>query len=152
MGKHSRDKGINFEQLIATAYRERWPGVTVRRSEQAHRPFEPDVVVDHHPFGSRLWTECQHADDPTPLRKLAQAERDIGAAMERQGAGPDLTAIAANHLYPIVVWRQSCSRVINMTTRMWVIERISGKNEHMEAWKDLVVTLHFQSWLAALGA
>lgn len=150
MGKHSRDKGINFEQLIATAYRERWPGVTVRRSEQAHRPFEPDVVIDHHPFGTRLWTECQHADDPTPLRKLAQAERDILAMMERKGfADP---AAVAQTVYPIVVWRQSGCRSINMSTRVWVLEKISGNDKHMPVWCDLVVTLDFRSWLAALGA
>lgn len=150
MGKHSRDKGIDFEQLVATAYRDRWPGFNVRRSEQAHRPFEPDVVVDHHPFGSRLWTECQHADIPSPLKKLAQAERDILAALGRKGfADPDA---AIHTIYPIVVWRRTAGRVISMTTRMWVIESISGKTTHMGGWQDLVVTMDFRSWLAVLGA
>lgn len=150
MGKHSRDKGIDFEQLVATAYRERWPGVTVRRSEQAHRPFEPDVVIDHHPFGSRLWTECQHADDPRPLVKLLQAERDILAAIER--GRPDQTSGDDGRLYPIVVWRRSGARVISLTTRMWVVHAISGNIRAMDGWKDLVVTMDFRSWLAALGA
>ncbi len=138
MGKHQRDKGKGFEQLVADAYRQAWPTATVRRSLQAHRAYEPDVVIEAHPLGSRFWTECQHADAPTPLVKLAQAERDIAACNR------------TNYL-PLVVWRKSGSRTVNVTTRMWVIEALAGRPHHMEVWKDLVVTLDFEEWLAALS-
>lgn len=140
MGKHQRDKGKAFEQLVADAYRKAWPGATVRRSLQAHRPYEPDVVVEAHTLGERFWTECQHADDPTPLTKLAQAERDI-AALNKSGPR-----------YPLVVWRRSGSRTVHMTTRIWVMDAIVGRPHGMEGWRDLVVTLDFTAWLKALGA
>lgn len=141
MGKHSRDKGKGFEQLVANAYRKQWKEATVRRSLQAHRPYEPDVVVEAHPLASRFWTECQHADDPNPLTKLAQAERDISKL-----------AVPIPVRLPLVVWRKSGSRTVYVTTRMWVLDAITGRVNSMAAWRDLVVTLDFEKWLVALGA
>lgn len=138
MGKKSRTKGRSFEQLVADAYRTQWPTAVVRRSLQAHRAFEPDVVVEDHRLGSQLWTECQHADASTPLQKLAQAERDLEKV---------------NRKYlPIVVWRSTGSRVVNLTTRLWVLEELGGRPDlHMQEWGQLVVTCDFHKWLKALG-
>lgn len=140
MGAHQRNKGRSFEQLVADAYRKRWPAATVRRSLQAHQPYEPDVVIEGHPLGARFWTECQHADSPAPLTKLAQAERDITKLNSSQ---PRL---------PLVVWRKSGSRTVNVTTRMWCLDALAGRQHHMEAWGLLTVTLDFDEWLIALGA
>jgi hypothetical protein len=140
MGKHSRDKGRSFEQLVATAYRRQWKEATVRRALQAHRAFEPDVVVEGHALGARFWTECQHADSPEPLVKLAQAERDINRL------NTNVVRL------PLVVWRRSGSRTVQLTTRLWVLDSIAGRSHHMADWQGLVVTLDFHAWLAALGA
>lgn len=142
MGKKSRTKGRSFEQLVADVYRTQWPAAVVRRSLQAHRAYEPDVVVEDHRLGQRLWTECQHADASTPLQKLAQAERDI-LALNRP-TGP--------RLLPIVVWRSTGSRTVSLTTRLWVLEELGGHADvHMEEWGQLVVTVDFHKWLKALG-
>lgn len=145
MGKHSRTKGRSFEQLVANAYRKRWPlDCTVRRSLQSDRAYEPDVVVEGHHLGCRFWTECNHADDPQPLVKLAQAERDLAVASK--------TWSPKGGYLPLVVWRKSGSRVIHVTTRMWVLQELGGHPARMEGWSDLVVTMDFQAFLHALGA
>lgn len=145
-GAHSRTKGHTFERLVADAYRKAWPTAQVRRSLQAHQPFEPDVVVEGleaaHP-AQLLWTECQHADAPTPNGKLAQAERDLAALSLPPGHRRRL---------PVVVWRKSGSKTVNMTTRMWVMDSFAGREHHMESWQSLVVTLDFYEWLTALSA
>lgn len=146
MGKHSRTKGRSFEQLIATQYRMRWAAATVRRSLQAHRPYEPDVVIegDDVPAWVRaLWTECQHADAPQPLVKLAQAERDILKA-EAAGRGEPVPG----HLWlPIVVWRKSGAGVVNVTARLGVVlDLIGGETTR----HSLVITLPFAEFLRSI--
>jgi hypothetical protein len=120
MGKTSRVKGRSFEQLIANLYRDRWPVATVRRSLQAHKPFEPDVVVQHPTcvLINALWTECQHADAPAPLTKLAQAERDIQRALDN-GRRPQ-----HGQYLPIVVWRKTGAAEVRVTSRLWVVDQL----------------------------
>lgn len=152
MGTHSRNKGRSFEQLIANLYRNRWPAATVRRSLQAHRPHEPDVVVEHPgvPWVRALWTECQHADTPQPLVKLAQAERDILAA-ERAGRGEPVPG----HLWlPVVVWRQSGASVVHATTRLGILLLLTNGDRAVVTAAtprpSLVVTMAFADLLAAI--
>lgn len=148
MGAHQRRKGRSFEQLVADEYRQAWPQLTVRRAWQAHKAHESDVVIDGHPVLSKLWTECNHADAPNPLDKLAQAERDIYAL---PGAGPAYTSDRTRSLprYPVVVWRKSASRIINVTTRLWVLDDLAGR-ESAPALRSLVVTVAFDEWLSAI--
>lgn len=137
-----RRKGHDFERVVADVYRKTWKTATVRRSLQAHQPFEPDVVVEGHLIGERLWTECQCSNDPTPMVKLLQAERDVAALSIKTG----------NHdrRLPIVVWKRSGTRAAQVTTRMWVIRELGCFGGMPAAWHDLPVTLDFAQWLGAL--
>jgi len=144
-----RSKGRSFEQLVADAYRTAMPAAVIRRSLQAHQPFEPDVVVEHpvsHAL-SRLWTECQHANEPAPLVKLAQAERDIIVA-----GGPRL---------PVVVWRKTRGKTVQVTTRIWVLGALGlayplelelELELELGKWTTLVVTVDFYEWLALISS
>jgi hypothetical protein len=114
MGALQRTKGHNFERDIAALYRRRWPTATVRRSLQSHAAFEPDVVIegDVPDVVARLWTECQCSNNPTPLVKLEQAERDCAKSTET--------------LYPVVVWRKSGSRTTYATCRLDTLVELFG--------------------------
>ncbi len=133
-GAGRRNKGHSFERLIATAYRKRWPDRVVRRSIQSHQAFEPDVVVE----GVPLWTECQHATNASPLVKLAQAERDVRSVTEP--------------IYPVVVWRKTGGRTINVTMRLGsMLSMVVADDEvclkvDTEHWNH-VITLDFDEWL-----
>lgn len=72
-GRRSRLKGKVFERKIASLFRERFPFIAplVRRSIQSRQAEESDVTGV-----PGLWIECQHAADPTPIKKLQQAIRD----------------------------------------------------------------------------
>jgi hypothetical protein len=51
------------------------------------------------------------------------------------------------------VWRATGGRSIQLTTRLWVIAAHSTDLQVIrEAHRDLVVTLDFHAWLAAIGA
>lgn len=129
-GAARRLKGIRFEQLVATAYRTRWPSHVVRRSEQSHKAFEPDVVVE----GIPLWTECQHATTSTPLRKLEQAEDDC----------------TPMH-YPVVVWRRTGARAVNATMALTTLLSTYGQYDasaRLYNSLDSIVTLDFRHWLS----
>lgn len=78
MGRLSRTKGVAFEQLIAVDLRRALPRATIHRSSQADRPYNPDVVIegDAPELARRLWLELEDSARPSPLDKLAQAERD----------------------------------------------------------------------------
>lgn len=107
------------------------------------------MVVEHHPLGARLWTECNHADNPNPLVKLVQAERDIKAVYNVRHLDPLVEDLPP--AYPMVVWRKSGGRAIQLTTRLWVLEDMHGTVRPLPVWSMLVVTLDFYAWLAALG-
>lgn len=112
MGKISRTKGRSFEQAIARKLRERWPDMDVRRSSQAERAYNSDVFVTGHPVLESLWLELQDARNPTPAAKIVQAERDIDAG--------GLIATRA----PVVVWHRLGERVVHVTTRLWVLDKM----------------------------
>lgn len=127
-GKRSAAKGPSFERLIASKLREvydpprlveecqvaakaRQTAVLrelhkrsrVRRSDQGRGAQEPDLVV----IGCPCWLELNHANDPRPLAKLAQAERD--------------TIATESPLWPVVVWQKTRSKTINVTMRTWTL-------------------------------
>ncbi len=157
MGKLSRTKGRSFEQHVATAYRMLWPAAAVRRSLQAHQPFEPDVVVEGGApeWALRLWTECQHARGCTPLVKLAQAERDIKALKK------SLTALGSSFSarLPVVVWREHGTSKIQLTTRLWVLGEVFARRGERLSWvplvdgaQDLIITLEFATLIELIKA
>lgn len=115
-GKLARTKGRAFEQEIARRYRALWPKATVRRALQAHKAYEPDVVVE----GLNLWTECQDASDPNPVAKLTQAVRDMGRAQER-GFIPE-----GMRVYPVVVWHKKGERAEWATFRLADLMALAG--------------------------
>jgi len=153
MGKLSRRKGKTFEQHIATQYRLLWPDAEVRRSLQAHKPYEPDVVVVHPKLSwvTALWTECQHAKESTPGAKLQQAERDVQEWEARQ------TDRHSKRL-PIVVWKTHGSGVVRLTTRLWVLVQMTTKDDRYppdliqlrDGAEDMVITTDFQSWITLI--
>lgn len=137
-GLRSRRKGHNFERLIATAFREAWPLATVRRGQQGDGAHEPDVVIDGDaPLTiRRLWIECQCANNPTPVLKLQQAERDAWESPAREVA------------VPLAVWHRSKEHVSWVTCRLGslvalgLIAAASPPN--------LLSTMDFDAFLAAL--
>lgn len=139
-GKFSRDKGHDFERFVANAYRLAWPSASVRRSLQAHNADEPDVVVEHATsmILNTLWTECQHAATPTPLAKLAQAERDCAR----------MSTVGTQRL-PVVVWKKTRGGKIQVTTRLWVLgitlNRVMLPIQNPS--EQLIITLDFGEWL-----
>jgi hypothetical protein len=154
MGKLSRRKGKTFEQHVATAYRLLWPDAEVRRSLQAHKPYEPDVVVVHPrlPWVTALWTECQHAKESTPKLKLQQAERDVEEWRKRQ--------TEKHHArLPIVVWKTHGSGTVQLTTRLWVLVQMTTKPDRfpplllphlVDGAEDTVITTDFNSWITLI--
>lgn len=152
MGKSQRIKGRAFEQLIATAYRERWPEAVVRRSLQAHQPYESDVVVEHPdlPRVAAMWTECQHAAKPAPLIKLAQAERDADKA-KSVGCYPSTPVMGGRHPWlPVVVWRKSGAAQVNATMRHWVWATLAGIVHEPAGLDRVVITLDFRDFMSAV--
>jgi hypothetical protein len=109
-----REKGKRFERDIAARLREVFPATDVRRSSQADRAANSDVVITGEPLLERLWLELQDARDPTPLAKLQQAERDIAVARRTD----------VNYRLPIVIWHRIRERASQVTTRLWVLDEI----------------------------
>jgi hypothetical protein len=104
MSLMSREKGKRFERRIADDLRRALPQATIRRSLQAHRAYEPDVVIegDAPTLAKRLWLELTDSRAPAPLDKLAQAERDA------QGKG----------CLEVVVWHRLGERSVQATMRL----------------------------------
>jgi hypothetical protein len=144
MGAMQRNKGKSFERVIASQLRALWPGADVHRSSQAERAREPDVAIAGHApeLARRLWLELQDARKPTPLTKLAQAEKDIEAQ----------SLLQMESRRPVVVWHKLLERTIWVTTRFWVLCELSGWS-HTPDYRcapthELVVTV---DWVAFLG-
>ncbi len=123
MGLMQRRKGRAYEQLIARELRAAFPAAEVRRSSQADRAANSDVVVTGTPVLERLWLELQDAREPTPVAKLAQAERDIAAGLR---AGRATTATTAAVRLPVVIWHRLGARSHHVTTRLWVLDTLRG--------------------------
>ena len=136
MSAMQRRKGRSFEQQIATAYRGLLPHRVVRRSLQAHQPFEPDVVIE----GVPVWTECQDARHPTPEKKHQQAVRDIAKAKQHG-------VIHANVL-PVVVWHRIRERESWATFEWSDLAFLLGVDT--SKMPSMLVTVTFRDFLAAL--
>lgn len=113
VGRKSRNKGAAFERLVVNTIKKAWPDVEVRRGKQSHYADEPDVVVrmltETDNICDRrdtLWIECQHANAPSPAKKMEQARRDAGAGAPHRGPASSV---------PVVVWRRTGSREVQAT-------------------------------------
>lgn len=141
MSKLSRTKGGVFERRIARELREAMPRATVRRSQQAERAYEPDVVVEGcaPTIARRLWLELTDSRTPSPLDKLAQAERDT-----------------AGHTRPpcplcLVVWHRTGAKSVQVTARLGVLcEVLGGDPTPVAGWLAVPVTVDWLQVLARL--
>lgn len=106
-GRQRRRKGGDFERKVARLIRKKYPTATTRRSEQAARAYEPDVVIEGDaPFAARrLWLELEDSRKPSPRTKMQQARRDISQAYKF--TAPDRA--------PAVVWHPYRKRTIYVT-------------------------------------
>jgi len=109
VGKAQREKGKRFEREWATELRTRFPAFAdqIHRAIQSRGPEAADVLGL-----PGFWFECQDSIDPTPLKKLEQAERD------QARSGLDLVPIAITH--------RSRSRSIEATLRLGDLQRLAG--------------------------
>lgn len=138
MSKLSRTKGGAFERRIARELREAMPLATVRRSMQAHRAYEPDVVVEGcaPSIARRLWLELTDSRAPSPLDKLAQAERDSAHCRE---------------WLPVVVWHKTGAKSVQVTARLGVLcEVLGGEPTVVGGYLGTPVTVDFYQVLARL--
>lgn len=115
MGKISRTRGANFERRIAARLRKQWPDATVRRSQQAHRAYESDIVVegDAPKMACMIWWELTDAAQPNPPVKFVQAQHD-------------LDALGNKRRIPIVVWHKKRALGIHVTTSIGWFDFIRG--------------------------
>lgn len=138
MSKLSRTKGRAYEQRISRELRAAMPRATVRRSQQAHRAYEPDLVIegDAPSIARRLWLELTDARSPSPLDKLAQAERD---------------AAHADPWLPLVVWHRTGAKSVQVTARLGVLcEVLGGEPTTTDGYLGTPVTVDWQQVLARL--
>ncbi len=119
MSAMQRRKGRKYEQEIARQLRAAFPAADVRRTSQADRAANSDVIVTGAPVLERLWLELQDARNPTPLAKLAQAERDIEAA-----APLAAMKMRGTLRMPVVIWHRMGERSHQVTTRLWVLDHL----------------------------
>ena len=97
-GRRNREKGKIFERQVAAqmipvlncpAFGDT---LVIRRSSQAERAYEADVMIEAQNAPSWLtdmWIECENAKEPDTKAKLEQAIHDAGKAMLRPDArGP----------------------------------------------------------------
>lgn len=141
MSKLSRTKGGAFERKIARELREAMPRATVRRSQQAHRAYEPDVVIEGNApsIALRLWLELTDSRAPSPLDKLAQAERDAAGYVWPPGP------------LPIVVWHRTGARAVQVTARLGTLcEVLGGEPTMVDGYLGTPVTVDWQQVLARL--
>lgn len=110
IGKLSRERGKIFERKVVNAFKEAFPAATIHRSSQADHAYDSDVTIkgDAPYFVRDLWLECENSMHPTPLKKLAQAERDVERHRERTG----------KQRMPVVVWQKKRAKVINVTVAL----------------------------------
>jgi hypothetical protein len=142
MGRMQRNKGKRFERDIAARLRVLWPDAEIRRSSQAERAYEADVFATGSPTLERLWLELQDAKAPTPLKKLAQAERDLAAG------GPHVQT----DRFPVVVWHRIRELTVHVTTRMWVIDCLRGiSGVTRSGADDVVVQLELGGFLGIVA-
>jgi hypothetical protein len=110
-------RGKKFERKIAKQLRTYFPEATVRRSLQADRAYDSDLVVE----GAQLprvlchiWWELNDEREPNPRRKLDQAHRDAALAEKRR----------ACFLFPLVIWHKYRSPDIHVTLQLDTLARL----------------------------
>lgn len=141
--KLSRTKGRAYEHLIARKLRAAFPDADVRRSSQADRAANSDVVATGSPVLESLWLELHDARRPDPKRKLEQAERDIVDSHRARGAGLRL---------PVVIWHRIHEHTHQVTTRLWVLDQLRGvlRLTNGLAGCDSMVTLDLEEFVGVL--
>lgn len=126
-----RIKGASFERRIARMLRERY-GADVHRSSQADRARNSDVVIEPGPGVPanlpRLWLELNDALRPDPIKKLAQAERDI-AREEVPGR------------VPVVVWHRLGEREVYASLRLYDLDWLCGVGHERAGGPMVTMTL-----------
>ena len=110
-GRFSRNKGKTFERRVAIVLREAFPEYAeiIRRSVQSREAEESDVAGL-----PGCWVECQHAANPTPLKKLEQAEHDV------------MVAKLYGEILPIAVTHKTRTKGVFVTLRMHHLDHIFG--------------------------
>lgn len=147
MGLMQREKGKTFERKVAAVIRERF-GVTVRRASQAERADNPDVFVEVGPTPlTRLWLELQDARQPTPGKKLAQAENDATAW---QDARSGMSGYVSR--WPVVVWHKLGERTVWATMRLNTLLDIVQPIPDAESESREVVTVELEALWRMLEA
>lgn len=139
MGLKSRTKGKVFERQVAAVLRARWPEALVRRASQGERADEADVFATGHPALEKLWLELHDAARPHPIDKLYQAERDVLAARKKGG----------RRRLPVVIWHRIRERVINVSTRMCIVNELASGYHDEDC--QAVITMDLEAFLALLG-
>lgn len=141
MGSRSVTRGKHYERWIAARWRKLWPDAIVRRSSQAERADNADLIVEGGPPAlSSLWLELNDASQPAPLTKLAQAERDVVAWWAPRRTEQRL---------PIVIWHRIGGRRHQATMRLHVLDVLRGLPPR--APDDAVVTLDLEDLERLLG-
>ena len=144
MGLRSRRKGCEAELVVRDRFLAAFPmlqQLTVRRSSQAERAFESDLIIEGPnvpDWLTRLWVECEHANVPDPAKKYAQAQRD--ADINRIRMGRDRT--------PIVCWRKTASRTIWLSTGLLHLTSLLG---FAQAPSNVLVTIELDEVLMLLA-
>ena len=141
MGLMQREKGKRFERAVADQLRTRYPKAIVRRASQAERADNPDVFAEGCPVLERLWLELQDARQPTPLAKLAQAERDAAAWAASRRAGAR---------WPVVVWHRLGERTTWVTLRLAVLLDLVAPLPDVQDERDHAVQLDLEAFLSIL--
>ena len=130
LGRRSRRKGPAFELVVrdhileALVSRNTTDGLTIRRSSQAERAWDADLIIEGPPPVPQwlldIWVECEHANDPNPAAKMVQAKRDAGAATLR----------LKRQRTPVVVWRRTGERTIWLSTELqFMLELLHAGND-----------------------
>jgi hypothetical protein len=137
----SRRKGHDFERWVVRKFKPIFGEKNVRRGQQSHGAFEPDVVV----LGTQLWHECQHSKRATPLKKLEQAERD---------KPPHMVAVAItkeNYQTPKVTLRLKDWYVLSSGVLGMSLGEAFGDDEIAEMTDEDTITLSFEEYVEFLN-
>lgn len=149
MGLRSRVKGKTFEREVRDHIQRAFAhldSLTIRRSSQAERAYESDLIIEgpnipHHL--TTLWVECEHANKPNPIKKYAQAIRDCELYVIRM----------QRPRVPIVCWRGTGERTVRLTTTLFNLNLLLlgiGSGSESEA-APLLVTTPLDEALAVLA-
>lgn len=122
MGLRSRTKGKVFETTVRHAFERLGavlPELVVRRSSQAERAHEADLIIEGPgvpDWLSGLWVECQHANNTDPAAKYEQAVHDSQIYVRKM----------ARWRTPMVCWRKTATRTIWATAGLADLVALTG--------------------------